>query len=271
MWALPSGTYTYRPLKEGLSGYDVWVLQLNLNAVGSNVLTADGYFGPKTKSGVSAYQLAHGLSPVDGIAGIATETSICLVSANPAQQKYSTPSGLIRGIIEGETSFLLPAVSVKYHNGSRDIGALQENLSASDLSTEQVVTDSFICKNASDRALSKLRGRKDAYYRFKSTLGNENCWRYAVLYHNWPSAADAYAFKNINTWTYVARYVPTDAGPDDGFTISYNSDGSQNRSYHMTSNAQWIYAASGGRLKTGFEWSNSYMDKNTKYVTNWTN
>jgi peptidoglycan hydrolase-like protein with peptidoglycan-binding domain len=268
MWALPSDTYTYRPLKEGLNGYDVWVLQLNLNALGYNTGGADGYFGAKTKGAVTQFQ-SNGNLEADGIAGIRTQQSIALVSASPAQNKYKTPGGLLRGIMLGESGFILPAVSSVYSNGSRDIGVVQENLSATELALESEVADSFTALNANERTAARLRNAKDKYYSYKASLGHEKCWRYAVLSHNWPSAAHAYVYKDINKWTYIARYYPNLGGPDDGFTISYNSDGSQSRSYYMTSDAQWIYKASGGRLTTGFQWADNYVDSKVKFVTNW--
>ncbi len=269
MWELPSGLYKYRPLKEGINGYDTWVLQINLNATGYNVGGADGYFGPKTKAAVTQFQQNNNLT-ADGIAGIQTLKKIAVIGSTAARNKYSIPIGLLAGIIEGESGYILPAVSTVYPNGSRDVGAYQENLTATELSTESEVVDSFNVANAADRTSSRLRVAKDRYYSHKPILGHEKCWRYAVLSHNWPSAAEAYVFKDINTWTYLARYYPSAGGPDDGFTVSYNSDGSQTRSYYMSTKAQWIYKASGGRLGTGTEWANNYVDSKVQYVKHWT-
>lgn len=63
-------------LKEGSKGYDVIRIQSYLSAISSkyNVIpniSADGYFGPKTKSAVIAFQKYFGLNP-DGIIGPAT-------------------------------------------------------------------------------------------------------------------------------------------------------------------------------------------------------
>ncbi len=64
-----------RLLRRGLHGYDVRVLQQALVDLGYDVGGIDGRFGPRTESGVRAFQGRFGLD-VDGIVGRATKTAI---------------------------------------------------------------------------------------------------------------------------------------------------------------------------------------------------
>jgi peptidoglycan L-alanyl-D-glutamate endopeptidase CwlK len=70
-------------LREGSSGTDVVTLQQKLIELGFDPGTADGSFGPSTKSAVIAFQQSKGLSP-DGVAGQDTLSALGLVLASAA-------------------------------------------------------------------------------------------------------------------------------------------------------------------------------------------
>jgi peptidoglycan hydrolase-like protein with peptidoglycan-binding domain len=74
---VPSSTTTTaaRPvLQEGSTGADVTVLQQRLLALGYNIgaATADGSFGPGTKTAVQQFQTAKKITPADGVVNQST-------------------------------------------------------------------------------------------------------------------------------------------------------------------------------------------------------
>ena len=73
---LPSATTTtvaaHPTIQEGSTGADVTVLQQRLNALGYDVGTADGTFGPGTKEQVIKFQTDKGITPADGVVNAAT-------------------------------------------------------------------------------------------------------------------------------------------------------------------------------------------------------
>jgi peptidoglycan hydrolase-like protein with peptidoglycan-binding domain len=86
---LPPVTTTAVPahqtVQQGSTGADVIVLQQRLNALGYNVGTADGNFGPGTKTAVIQFQTAKGITPADGVVDQKTWNALL---ANPT----TTPS-----------------------------------------------------------------------------------------------------------------------------------------------------------------------------------
>ena len=68
-------------IQEGSTGADVIVLQQRLNALGYDVGTADGTFGPGTKAQVVKFQTAKGITPADGVVNQKTWDALL---ANPA-------------------------------------------------------------------------------------------------------------------------------------------------------------------------------------------
>jgi peptidoglycan hydrolase-like protein with peptidoglycan-binding domain len=81
-------TAAARPtLQEGSTGPDVIVLQQRLNALGYDVGTADGTFGPGTKEQVVNFQTDKGITPADGVVNAATWTALL---ANPSSTSPTT-------------------------------------------------------------------------------------------------------------------------------------------------------------------------------------
>jgi peptidoglycan hydrolase-like protein with peptidoglycan-binding domain len=70
------------------------VLQQRLNQLGYNVGTPDGNFGPATKSAVSQFQAARGISPADGVVNQATWTA--LLANTPASTTAPTTTTVKR-------------------------------------------------------------------------------------------------------------------------------------------------------------------------------
>ena len=68
-----------RVLKNGVSGYDVRVLQETLESLGYSVGGVDGHFGPKTEAAVRAFQRAFGIED-DGLVGRVTKTALAGLS-----------------------------------------------------------------------------------------------------------------------------------------------------------------------------------------------
>lgn len=236
-----------RVFKEGMKGWDVAVLQANLPS-----LVVDGRFGPNTTFKVKEYQRAHNLE-VDGIAGIRTQQSIALVNSNGAQNKYRTPGGLLRGLMEGESGFQLAATTHLYPNGSRDVGVYQENLSSAELSAESTARDSFVVAHAAERSAHDLRQTKDIFSKLPGGYSDEKAWRYAVLNHNWPAAAAKFAAGTIDSWVYMAKDL-------NGIT----------REYQMSDQADWIKAIGVNGVSTGYQWADFYVDSKVVYVRSWT-
>lgn len=240
-----------RAFKVGMTGWDVGVLQLNLKQLGREV-AVDGNFGPLTKQAVVDYQAAHHLDP-DGIAGLLTQRSIALVSSNDGQAKYRTPGGLLRGLMEGESGFALAAVTPLYANGSRDIGAYQENLSHAKLVEEDVVAASFNVSKAAENAASRLRSHKDSFRKQSGADTDAKAWQFAVLNHNWQAAAPHFAAGDIDTWEYEAE--------DRNGVL---------QKYRMNDPADWIIAIGVSGVRTGYEWATFYIAGKTHYVREYT-
>ena len=70
-------TTVVRPtLQEGSTGADVTVLQQRLAALGYNVGTPDGTFGPGTKAAVIEFQTKKAITPADGVVNQATWSAL---------------------------------------------------------------------------------------------------------------------------------------------------------------------------------------------------
>lgn len=236
---------SWQTFKIGQTGWKVWALQLNLNT------TADGNFGPNTEAAVKSVQQAAGLL-ADGIAGPATQRYLCISLSKAAETKYSLPKKLLQGIVEGESGNYVACTSYETSDGGRDYGAYQDHQVDPSQAT---LANSFSIRYMAEDTANKLRTQKKLYATrsavqnpkagsFLASLGtttDERAWKLAVLYHNWPYAADR-----------LSR----------GYTIYV--DGSDNEP------KQWIISASGGRLSTAVEWCRAYIDSKVVYVTSWT-
>lgn len=226
-----------RSFKEGQSGWPVAAFQLNL-AQRNPALAVDGEFGPKTKAAVVSWQQQNNLT-ADGVAGPATCRSLCLVLTSPYQDKYRTPHGLARGVIEGESAFDPACVSAVYSNDTRDIGAWQDNISQSAWSDDERLKVSFNISTLADATLAKVRAQHDRYRSWG--CDNTVAWQLGVLFHNRPADADALARASVGrdsiNWTVIS---------DD--------------------NPSW-YCAQPGLCWSHRAWVQKYIQDKTRYIT----
>lgn len=232
-------------LKRGMSGWDVWAIQIALNARGSK-LTLDGVFGAATEASVLSVQAALGVTR-DGIMGPQTQSALCVAECASAEERV-TPKGLLKGICLGESGGIIPATSTAYSNGSRDYGPLQDNLLNP---SEAQLREAF---NPRLQAHEVGEARRSAFDFFLGQPGapdDAEAWRLAVLSYNWPAAANEIAAGRGDTWTYT----------------------SSGKKYHLSDSAPWIEAIGahqGARLiRTGWEWCTFYINTKVVYVTSW--
>lgn len=247
----PAKGFILRSQKFGDTGQDVWALQLNLNNVGFTLIT-DGEYGTLTRKAVVTYQRDHGLT-TDGIAGARTQKSLGLVNASGPQKQYSTPTGLLRGVIEGESNWGVGAVSPSHADGSRDLGWTQDNTPAELLNDDATVRAAFDGKSSIGKTAKELRVQKDRYYGQAGAKTHELAWHYAVLHHNWQAAAEQFAAGTIDSWVYTAT----------------NQNG-ESQKYKMSDPAYWVEQIGVPGVSTGFEWAKFYVDSKIKYVTEYT-
>ena len=235
MFALASGSYRFRPLKEGLAGWDVFALQKALGAV------ADGKFGPATKRALTAFQRKHRLED-DGIGGPVTQRELGKQLIWPIQASMGTPSGLARGLVEGESGFILGQHTAVYPNGTRDVGLMQMNV----VPSAQHLSEAFDGSYAIARSLAKLSERADEFLPMRGVAQSQRqAWRLAVLAHNWPAAAFQFANGSISSWRYKSRGI----------------------FYRMDQPAPWIIEQGVHGVSTGFQWCEHYLDSKLIYAS----
>jgi len=262
---LPSCDY-HHELSRGLVGHDVWAWQLNLNHVrrgqGLPLVTEDGDFGRLTYDATRTYQRRRGLY-VDGVVGPQTWRFLAMDLWRPAQDAYSLPDGLIRAGCGFESGYNGGAVNCRTPGG-KDCGWMMHRIP--DASPEHLYEAAFSGPEAFGEAARVLRERKDDFH--KRGVNHENAWRYAILAHNWPAAADHFAAGDVGAWIYTSRFDKT--GPGDGgwYTAPNDPPSSryERRGYKMDTVAQWVILASGGRLSTGYQWAAYYTARWLPYV-----
>lgn len=247
-----------RVFKAGISGWDVYALQVALNSHQKTFpIQEDGVIGPdpdksETIQCILREQKNHHLT-VDGIAGSATQAAICIIEARTAEQASRVPIGLLRGIGEGESGLYFAAVSGPNWNNSYDGGAIQENLTSSQIGSVSAWHRAFDLRWGFTDTGNKLRSKFDEYYGDPGAPTIKAGWYCAITYHNWPAAAEKMAAGQFDNWQYYA--------------VDANGNG---RYYGVDDPAYWVIAASGGRLSTARQWRDDYIVTKTAYVKNWT-
>lgn len=239
----PSATFN-KVFKEGMKGWDVWTIQVSLNAAPlAPHLAEDGEFGTQTKSAVMKFQTNNHLTP-DGICGMMTQTQLCRQACDRAQHGL-TPDGLLRGLCEGESSNIIPETTPPYPNdGSRDYGAFQRH------AVHPTYAQLRSYYNVTAAALLAAQVINEKYRGFKGMIGaktDEAAWKLALLHHNWQSAAFALAEGLRDTWVYKS---------DDKY-------------YHLADPAPWIENIGAPGVHTGLQWIDFYVNKKIVYVQDW--
>lgn len=247
----PNPGYRYGYAK-GMSGWDVYAVQRALNSHQKTFpIVEDGVFGPQTHECVLREQRNHGLL-VDGVLGPASQAAICATEAKLAEVKHGIPVGLLRGLALGESGLIFAAVSGPNWNGSYDAGAIQENILVSELGSKAAWDRAFDLRWGFNDTGAKLRRQYDAYYGRPGCKTAKATWLTALTYHNWPAAAEKMAEGTFDTW----RYVAVDANGNK-------------RTYGVDDYTYWVVQASAGRLTTGRQWRDAYIQSKILFVKSW--
>ena len=183
---LSTAGYRYRALKKGDSGWDCYALQTALGGVGHSPGPADGEFGPATDKAVRGYQEARGLV-ADGIAGVVTQRSLALALIWPQQKAKNTPPGLLRGMVEKESSFVLGNHTPRYEDGQYDIGVCQRNTNYA------TYIDGFNAVDSVRVLAARVRSKYDAYKAKGKVTDERRLWGLAAGSWNAPAFTDKLA------------------------------------------------------------------------------
>ena len=247
-------SYTLRPnehyrtsFKYGMVGWDVATIQIALNdRAEGHALEVDGEFGPLTKAAVERAQRAVG-AVVDGIAGPETQSRMCVAASRLAQGHL--PHDLLKGIVLGESSGIIPTTSPAYADGSRDYGPWQAH-SLDPLNPASFFKPLVMAERVAQRLAAAFAKFEPEPYCQHSPLGPaQAAWRLAVLSYNWPEAAEQIALGREAVWRYA------DMG---GHMITLNEP------------AKWVEAMGLPGVVTGMDWCEFYTSSKCVYVTNWT-
>lgn len=235
MFTLAAGRYVYRPLREGVRGWDVIALQFGLRLISQVVI--DGVFGPATAGVVKAFQRKHGLVE-DGIAGIATQRELLQQNIWPQQDRFRTPPGLARGVVEGECGWQIGNHTAPYADGTRDVGSCMLHVAV----TAENLSRAFDPALSIGKLCRRLReGEENAPYGHDDFFGkpgaktHQRAWELAVLAWNWPAAAVKLA---------------------NGGALS-------------TAPAQWVIDIGVAGVDSPAEWADHYIASKTLYVREW--
>lgn len=183
----------YDPAEPVMSGNDVIGWQYHLS------VKADGVFGPRTAEATEAFQRTMGLD-ADGIAGPASMKAACLQRI--AASDSGTPPGLMKGMVEGESSYWVGAQSAVYFvKGIRkaDLGAFQFQTTLSD---EEAVRRALNLPEGADRLGAWLIEGYDTYrpaaYVRRHRTPEKLAWWLACGRWNAPAWTDIWAARGPN-------------------------------------------------------------------------
>lgn len=232
-------------LKAGMSGPDVWAVQITLNATPWKPgLAEDGVYGPRTVEAVETIQRRLAVK-VDGVCGPITQSTLCVRECDLVQ--HVVPAGLLKGICLGESGGIIPTTSPVYPNGSRDYGPLQDNLSSP---SQQALREAFDIVLQAKEVAGRV---KSTFVSFRGQLGAktaEDAWKLAVLNYNWPAAANQIAAGHQATWVYVESGTGTKR--------------------HLADPAPWVEQYGVPGVRTGLDWCRFYVASKIIYVKSWT-
>lgn len=222
-------------LRKGDHGHEVIAVQIALRNAGY-VIVVDGVYGVSTESAVFDYQREKGLV-ADGIAGPATQRK--LVFSQCLRYGKQLPKLMLPSLGMNESGCILGARSEHLSDDGYDLGWAQRSIGGKEgvLPTQQNLHDALEVPFMAKATGAKVKERHDLYHSW-GKVSDRDCWRYAVLHHNFPFAADRLAF---------------------GLSI-YLDPARQDQP------ATWVIDATNGRLSTVREWCSSYIAKATALV-----
>lgn len=182
------------PIVEGETGWRPYALQRALTSLGFYAI-ADGDFGPDTALAVRAYQKTNGLV-VDIIVGAKTQgRMLAQLGTRTHARLPGVPDGLMRGFAAGEGANVLAATNWTIAGGV-DCGSMQFRIFGPPY-------DMALLRRRFDASLSMLDAGEGFLER--AAVAFNGSWvrlqshrtelskRIAVLAHNWPAGAEAYA------------------------------------------------------------------------------
>jgi hypothetical protein len=243
---------TASTVERGDRGTVVWAVQRALNERGVDAvpLAEDGVYGERTLKAVKAFQTKVEITS-DGRFG--PQTSERLIVFLIIKAGMAVPAGLIRGVVAGESGYLIGAVNHSVAGGV-DCSYLQRRVYEADYSNLEAVHRAFDPTYQVKLLGRALIDRHGAFYGRPGAQTHEAAWRLAALNHNYPIAADKISRVGI------------------GGLSSY-----------WTTPASWVEAIGavfpdGARVTTPLEWCQRYALGSsahsepglvTRFVTNW--
>ena len=207
--AIAIPTETRYSFKKDDRGVVVWAIQRSLNHWGTT-LVEDGVYGPKTKFAVSNFQITAGLFK-DGVFGPASSRQMAHALEGLVEHRLPVvPSGILRGMVEGESGNLIGAVNWSVAGGV-DCGYLQRRVYESSYKQGAVIRRAFDGYYQIGLLVIQLAERHKAFLERVGAKTHEKAWRLAILNHNYPSGADKisrYGIEGLSDyWTTPQEWV----------------------------------------------------------------
>lgn len=171
---------------------------LGYNGFPVQYVSAPGVFGPLTEASTNAFQEKYA-APADGLVGPNTTRALLRKLVNEQERLNGIPDRLLWGQIGAETSWDLGCVG--YYT-PKDVGICQMNLyyNAS-MSPDQAMDPLYVIPISAKR----LRTRFNEYRTYTTDV--TRAWDAAVLSHNSPVRARAYAKTGVYPTAQAADYV----------------------------------------------------------------
>ncbi len=252
MSLIPSKT-VYEVVRDD-TGVVVWAMQKALNATvakAENKIAVDSEFGLATEEAVVRFQEKKGLAP-DGSFGPQTSEAMAITLA--ARATTPVPDGLIRGLIAGESGYLIGSVNHSVPGGV-DCGYCQRRVFDEDADNLDVVRRAFDPMYQINLFAGRLRNR---YEIFRGRgFSAEKAWRLATLNHNYPYAAEQLSlgrWPNAYSDSYQ-QWVVNIGGPNGPLTFP---DGEP-----ITTPMEWCQFYALGAPE------HDWPGQMTKFVTSW--